>query len=99
MCIRDSSLIGQSIRAIDLLSIGALKEYVAEGVLFGLVPDYTNLGRAAASILDRHRQGEPMSSISVYTKTNPKILINETTQKSLGIEIPSEISSAANMLN
>jgi len=97
--VSEASLIGQSIKAVDILSIGALKEYVSEGVLIGLVPDYFNLGREAASILDRHMKGEALSNIPICTKTNPKILINETTRKLLGVDIPSEISSVATILN
>jgi len=96
--VSEASLIGQSIRDVDILSIGALKEYVSEGVLLGLVPNYFNLGREAALILDRHMKGRALSNIPVYTKTNPKILVNETTRQFLGIEIPTEISRTATIL-
>jgi len=97
--VSEAGLIGQSIKNIDILSIGALKEYVSEGVLLGLVPDYFNLGREAALILDRHMKGEALSNIPIYTKTNPKILINETTRQLLDIEIPIEITRTATILN
>ena len=97
--VSEASLIGQSIKMIDILSIGALKEYVSGGVLLGLVPDYFNLGREAATILDSHMKGEALSNIPIYTKTNPKVLINETTRKLLDVNIPADIFSSATLLN
>jgi len=97
--VSEASLIGLSIKAVNILSFGALKEYVSSGVLLGLVPDYFNLGREAALILDRHMKGEALSNIPVYTKTNPKVLINETTRKLLDVEIPAEIFTTATLLN
>jgi ABC-type uncharacterized transport system substrate-binding protein len=95
----EALLIGQRLKGINVLSIGALKEYVTAGVLLGLVPDYFNLGRQAASILDRHVKGESLSNIPIYTKTNPKVLINETTRKLLEVDIPTEIYRTATILN
>ena len=84
-------LIGNHLKEAGIMSIGALKEYVSQGVLLGLVPDYYKLGKVAAKIVDRHVKGEKLSTIPVQTEKEPKIIINESTRKLLKIKIPKNI--------
>ncbi len=89
--VSNADLIGSRLKKAGVVSFGAQKEYISEGVLMGLVPDYYKLGKNAASILDRHQKGEKLKDIPVHFETNPKLMINETTRKHLGIRIPDDI--------
>ncbi len=93
--VSNSDLIAQELKEAKIMSIGAQKEYVASGVFMGLVPDYYQLGRNAAKLIDRNIKGEELKNIPVQTETNPKIMINSTTRDILRISIPVNIAQTA----
>lgn len=80
--------IGNCLKKIKIASLGTMKEHVDNGALLGLVPDYYNLGKKAAQVLDRNYRGEPLSQIEVQKEENPKIAINESTRKAIKVKIP-----------
>ncbi len=86
--VSNAAIIGETLKRANIMSIGAQKEYIDNGALIGIVPDYYRLGVVAAKILDRHRRGEKLENIPVHTVEKPILIINETTRKFLDISIP-----------
>jgi putative ABC transport system substrate-binding protein len=93
--ISQAALIGQQLRAAGLQSIGSIRTYIELGALVGVVPDYAELGRGVAAIVDRHQRGEPLRNIPVYVTQTPVLVINETTSKAFGLAIPDALRAKA----
>lgn len=71
---------------------------VADGGLATVGIEYTSLGRETAKMADKILKGEEISTIPVKTMSEFATIINETTAKSLGIEIPEELLSNAQLI-
>lgn len=96
--ISKAKLIGSTLRAAKIKSIGATKAYISGGALMGVVPDYRKLGEAVAEILHRHRKGEKLERIPVsqiYRTQAPTLMVNETTRAAIGLHIPQAVLSKA----
>lgn len=93
--VSNAELIGPQLRVAKIKSIGSIKDYIEHGVLMGLVPDYYALGKVAATIVDRHRKGEPLSHIPVQRVKEPLLMINITTAKLLNVTIPENLLKKA----
>lgn len=91
----NAELIGSELRTARIKSIASIKKFIDEGALIGLVPDYYELGKAAAMIVDRHQKGEKLENIAVQTTREPRIVINNTTSQMLKMEFPEEILAKA----
>ena len=89
--VSNAKLIGAQLRAAQVKSIGSMRCYIDKGVLMGVVPNYYQLGRAVAAIVDRHQKGEKLESIPVHTQKTPAVVINKTTSQALGIDIPENL--------
>lgn len=86
-----AKLIGSQLRVAKVKSIGSVKAFIDNGALIGVVPDYYEMGRAVATIVDRHQKGERLQDIHVhqgYRTKEPILMINETTSDILDFNIP-----------
>lgn len=71
--------------------------FVRAGALMGLAPNYTRIGREAASIVEQVSEGETAGSIP--TRDPPAALvINAATAARMGIELSAEVRSGATIL-
>ncbi|MEH6626001.1 MAG: ABC transporter substrate-binding protein [Motiliproteus sp.] len=86
--ISQAAKIGQALQQTRLISIGAQRTYIDNGVLIGFVPDYYDLGRVAASLLDRHYKGESLQQMGIYEAKTSRLLINERTLDHLKSSLP-----------
>jgi ABC-type uncharacterized transport system substrate-binding protein len=76
------------LRDARVKSIGSIRDFIDNGVLIGHVVDYYKLGRAVATIVDRHQKGETLGEIAVYRVLEPTLMINKTTSDILNFSIP-----------
>jgi len=86
--ISKAKLIGAQLRDARVKSIGSIRDFIDNGVLTGHVVDYYKLGRAVATIVDRHQKGETLGEIAVYRVLEPTLMINKTTSDILNFSIP-----------
>ena len=89
--ISSAKLIGSQLRVAKVKSIGSIKAFIDNGALIGVVPDYYEMGRAVATIVDRHQKGEMLQDIPVhqgYRTKEPILMINKTTSDILDFNIP-----------
>lgn len=86
--VSNAKLIGSELKAAKVKSIGSIEGYIENGALVGVVPDYYELGKAAATIVHRHQGGQKLKDIAVQTAKEPVLLINKTTSRALNINIP-----------
>jgi ABC-type uncharacterized transport system substrate-binding protein len=93
--VSNAKLIGTELRAAKIRSIAALESYVEGGALLGVVPEYLELGRAAASIVHRHQGGQRLHDMSVEGDRTPVLKINATTTRALSVPIPDAIRKRA----
>ncbi|MEL4504865.1 ABC transporter substrate-binding protein [Luteococcus sp. H138] len=72
---------------------------VKKGALITYGIDYTKLGeqtgKMAVKIL---KEGADPASMAVETQTDPKLMVNETTAKKIGITIPAELQGKAEVV-
>ena len=61
----------------------------------GLVPDYYERGKVAATIVDRHQKGEKLHNIPVQTPQEPRLVINKSTSQMLNVQIPKALAEKA----
>ncbi len=89
--VSNAKLIGSRLRTAKVKSIGAIKSFIENGVLMGVVIDYYQLGRAVAKIVDRHQKGEKLQNIPIEKVEEPYLVINKTTSDILNIKIPEAV--------
>ena len=87
--------ISVKLKAANIKTIGSLDRYIQDGALIGIVPDYYALGKAAASIVDRHQKGEKLQNIPVQRDRKPRLMINKTTANALQVKIPEPLLKKA----
>jgi len=93
--ISKAKLIGAQLRVARVKSIGSIRDFIDNGVLMGHVVDYYKLGRAVATIVDRHQKGESLGEIPVYRVLDPTLMINKTTSEILNFSIPDAVKEKA----
>ena len=93
--VSNAQLIGSELRAAKLKSIASLESFIEKGALMGLVPDYRELGKAAAIIVHRHEQGAKLKDMPVQTAKKPLLMINKATSRALNINIPEALLKQA----
>src|SRR5215471_15454968 len=81
-----------SARLPTMLSYG---DYVAAGGLMSYGPNFANLFRQAADMVDKILRGTKPSDIPVEQPTNFELVINVKTAKALGITVPEALLAAA----
>jgi len=96
--VSNAKLIGSQLRTAKVKSIGAIKSFIENGVLMGVVIDYYQLGRAAAKIVDRHQKGEKLQNIPIEKVEEPYLVINKTTSDILNIKIPEAVLKNATIV-
>jgi putative ABC transport system substrate-binding protein len=91
-----AQVITDALTKAKIPSFTAIEEIVKKkGGLMGLVPSYYELGKAAASILDQHQKGKPMSEIPVVQQSSLTLVINKKTAETLGVQFdPATIQGA-----
>jgi putative ABC transport system substrate-binding protein len=96
--ISKAKLIGAQLRVAKVKSIGCLKAFIDNGALMGVVPDYYEMGRVVATIVDRHQKGEILQDIPVqqgYRIKEPTLMINKTTSDILNFSVPEALKEKA----
>lgn len=93
--VSNAKLIGAELVAAGVRSIAALDKYIDEGALMGVVPDYHELGKAAAMLVHRHQSGERFQDMAVDADREPLLKINAATSRALHVEIPDPIRKRA----
>jgi ABC-type uncharacterized transport system substrate-binding protein len=93
--VSNAKLIGAGLRTARIKSIGALETYVDHGALLGVVPDYHQLGRAAAMVVHRHQGGQRLHDMAVQADREPVLKVNAATSRALGVAIPEAIRKRA----
>ena len=96
--VSNAGLIGLQLRTAKVKSIGAIRRFIENGALMGVVIDYYQLGRAAARIVDRHQKGEKLQNIPVQRVEEPYLVINKTTSDILNINIPEAVLEKATII-
>jgi putative tryptophan/tyrosine transport system substrate-binding protein len=71
------------------------RAYVEAGGLMSYGPNYTDLFRRAADLVDKVLRGQKPSDIPVEQPTNFDLIINLTTAKALGLEVPPTLLARA----
>jgi ABC-type uncharacterized transport system substrate-binding protein len=93
--VSNAKLIGSELTAAKVKSIGSIETYIEKGALMGVVPDYYELGKTAATIVHRHQRGTRLTEIPVQAAKQPQLLINKTTGKALSINLPEAVLKKA----
>ena len=93
--VSNAKLIGSELMAAKVKSIGSVATYIEKGALMGVVPDYYELGKAAATIVHRHQRGTKLTEIPVQAAKEPKLMINKTTSKAMNINLPDALLKKA----
>ncbi len=96
--VSNAELIGSKLRAAKVKSIGAIKSFIENGALMGVVFDNYQLGRTVASIVDRHQKGEKLQDIPIEKVEEPYLIINKTTSDILDIKIPEAVLKKATIV-
>jgi ABC-type uncharacterized transport system substrate-binding protein len=81
-----------------LPTIFTYRDYVKAGGLMSYGPDYTDLFRRAADIVDKILHGTKPGDVPVEQPTKFEFVLNLTTAKALGLTIPASFLSLADDL-
>jgi putative ABC transport system substrate-binding protein len=81
-----------SARLPTMLSYG---DYVAAGGLMSYGPNYANLFRQAANMVDKILRGTKPGDIPVEQPNKFELVVNVKTAKALGITLPESLLAAA----
>ena len=73
----------------------AAREYVEAGGLVSYGPNFPDLFRRAAELVDKVLRGTKPGDIPVEQPTNFDFIINVTTAKALGLDIPPALRGGA----
>ncbi|MBT8346854.1 MAG: ABC transporter substrate-binding protein [Desulfofustis sp.] len=95
----EGALIGTKLREAKIVSITQIRSLIEHGVLIGIAGDYHELGRAVASIVDRHQQGMVFEKIPVAHFTNLKLLMNKSSADLLGLELDGSLPANAELVD
>jgi putative ABC transport system substrate-binding protein len=79
-------------------TLGALREYAQTGVLMSYGPSYADHCQRAATYVDKILQGAKPADLPVQLPTTFELVINLTTAKALGLEMPATLFARANDL-
>ena len=93
--VSNAKVVGAELRAAKVKSIAALETYIEQGALLGLVAEYQELGKLAASIVHRHQGGQRLQDMPVLADREPLLKINGLTSRALGITVPDAIRKRA----
>ena len=94
-----AQLIGSRLRQVKIISITQIRSLIEHGVLIGVTGDYTELGRAVASIVDRHQKGMALEQIPVAHFSRLKLLMNRTSADLLGLNLDESLPPNAELVD
>ena len=104
-CVRWGTLIAASRTRIITFALSARlptifsnRDYVKAGGLMSYGPDYPDLFRRAADMVDKILHGTKPGDIPVELPTKFEFVLNLTTAKALGLTIPASFLSLADDL-
>src|SRR4030095_4287767 len=97
--VSNAKLIGSELMAAKVKSIASIETFIEKGALLGLVSNYSELGKAAAMIVNKNQRGTKLSQIPVQAAKQPQLLINRTTSKELNINLPEALLKKAVFLD
>lgn len=86
-----AQFIGAKLKEARIASFGSLKDYIEGGLLMGFVVDYFSLGKAVATIIDRHQKGTKLQDIPIVMPSAHLLCINRTTKDLLEFPIPEKL--------
>jgi ABC-type uncharacterized transport system substrate-binding protein len=86
--VSNAQLIGSELRAAKIKSIASIDTFIEKGALMGVVPDFHELGKAAAMIVHRHQQGTKLKDMPVQRAKKPLLMINKGTSRALNVKVP-----------
>jgi ABC-type uncharacterized transport system substrate-binding protein len=96
--VSNAKLVGAELRAANVKSIAAIETFVDQGALMGVVPQYDELGRAAATLVHRHLGGQRLQEMPVLSDRQPELRINAATSRALGLTIPDALRKRAKLV-
>jgi ABC-type uncharacterized transport system substrate-binding protein len=95
----EGALIGSHLRQMKMISITQIRSLIEHGVLIGVTGDYYELGRAVATIVDRHQRGMGFENIPVEHFTSLKLLINKSSADLLGLKLDESLHPNAELVD
>ena len=95
----EAPLIGEHLRRAKVVSITQIRSLIEHGVLIGITGDYYELGRAVATVVDRHQKGMAFENIPVEHFTNLKLLVNRSSAELLGLSLDDTFLSTAELID
>ncbi len=95
----EAELIGSHLRRGKIISITQIRSLIEHGVLIGVTGDYHELGRAVASIVDRHQKGVAFEKIPVAHFTSLKLLVNRPSAALLGLNLDGSLPANAELID
>jgi len=87
--------IGSALRDAQVKGIASLEPFIDQGALLGVVPDYYQLGKAAAAVVHRHQEGQRLQDMPVQIDKEPGLKINATTGRLLKVTVPDAMKKRA----
>src|SRR5262249_48885965 len=103
--ISPDALINTNRNRLNTLTLGArlptmssVREYVAAGSLMSYGPNLPDLWRRAAEFIDKILRGAKPGDIPVEQPTKFDLVINLTTAKALGLDVPPSLLARADEL-
>jgi ABC-type uncharacterized transport system substrate-binding protein len=97
--VSEAQLIGSQLRNAKIISITQIRSLIEHGVLIGVTGDYHELGRAVATIVDRHQKGMAFEKIPVAHFTSLKLLMNRSSADLLGLTLDGSLPANAELID
>ena len=97
--VSEAQLIGSQLRQAKIISITQIRSLIEHGVLIGVTGDYHELGRAVATIVDRHQKGMALEKIPVAHFSNLKLLINRSSADLLDLNLDGSLPPNAELVD
>lgn len=95
----EASLIGDHLRRAKIVGITQIRALIEQGALIGITGDYHELGRAVATIVDRHQKGMAFENIPVQHFNNLKLLVNRSSAEQLGLSLDNVLPPTAEIID